>query len=90
MAKTWDYKDPDETLDYRIDWSDRLAGDTIATSVWVVPPGLTEGPNLNDETTTTIWLAGGVEGATHSLTNRITTAGGRTMDQSVLLAIKSK
>ncbi len=31
MALSWPFKDPDEVLDYQIDWTARLAGDTIST-----------------------------------------------------------
>ena len=42
MALEWDFKDPDEVLDYRVDWSARLDGDTIASSTWEVLAGLTK------------------------------------------------
>jgi len=90
MALTWPFKDPDEVLDYEIDWSDRLGTDTIATSTYTVPAGITKNSSTNDDTTTTVWLSAGTEGETYSILNRITTAGGRTMDQTVKLKVKSK
>lgn len=93
MALTWEEpKDPDEVLDYQIDWSGRLdEADTIATSTWTVPDGLTEGaPDSFDDTTTTVWLTGGTLGTTYDLLNRVTTAGGRTMDQTMKLKVKAK
>jgi hypothetical protein len=51
-------KDPDAVVDYRIDWSDRLNGDTIAISTWTVPSGITKDSDTHDNTTTTIWLSG--------------------------------
>lgn len=90
MALSWDPKDPDEVLDYQLVWSDRLLSDTISSSTWVVPDGLTEGTNSNTPTTTTVWLSGGTLGEAYELTNRVVTAGGRTMDQSVKLKIKAK
>src|SRR6187200_923242 len=101
MAKKWPSKDPDERLDYSIDWAGteadpgRLYGsaDTIVASEWVVPDGLTEDlvdpPSFTD-TTTTIWLTDGVLGTKYQVENRITTAEGRIMDQSVYLTIKTK
>lgn len=86
----WPDKDPDEVLDYNIDWSDRLVSDTILTSTWVVPAGITEDSTENTTTTTTIWLSGGTLNTKYSLVNRITTAGGRTMDQTVTIRIKTK
>jgi hypothetical protein len=90
MSKRWPNKDPDEVLDYGIDWSLRLAGDTISTSTWIVPPGITMQTNSKTATTTTIWLSAGVLDQTYEILNRIVSAGGRTMDQTVQLRLKEK
>ncbi len=90
MALSWPFKDPDEVLDYEIDWSARLLTDTIVTSTWVVPTGIVEDSTENTTTTTTIWLSGGTLGDVYEVLNRVVTAGGRTMDQSVKLKVKSK
>lgn len=86
----WPAKDPDEVLDYVIEWKGRLAGDTIASSTWTVPEGLTQGLTSVSGTKATIWLSGGTIDQTYDVQNRITTVGGRTMDQTVPLTIKSK
>lgn len=36
MSFRWPNKDPDETLDYSVDWSRWLNGATISTIVWYV------------------------------------------------------
>jgi hypothetical protein len=92
MGKRWPNKDPNEVLDYGIDWSQRLAGDIIDTSTFTVPSGITMGPPAPSKTntTTTIWLSGGSEGATYDILNRIVTNGGRIMDQTVELRVRSK
>lgn len=87
---TWPDKDPDEVLDYEMDWSARILTDTISTSTWIVPTGITKNSDSNTTTTTTIWLSGGTAGNTYEFTNRIVTAGGRTMDESVKLKCKEK
>jgi hypothetical protein len=89
-ALVWPTKDPDEVLDYKLDWTARLDGDTIQTSTWTVPVGITRNSDSKTNTTTTIWLQGGTLGQTYEFVNRITTAGLRTMDQSVKLKIKAK
>lgn len=86
----WPNKDPQETLDYKIDWNPRLAGDTIFNSTWVVPGGLTVNSDTNDTTTTTIWLTGGTLDVSYLLTNTIVTTGARTMEQTVKILIKAK
>ena len=91
MPLSWPYKDPDEVLDYELDWSTHLdTGDTISSSTWTVPAGLTKNSDTNGDSTTTIWLQGGTEGTTYTLLNEIVTAGGRTEQQSVTLSVRSK
>ncbi len=90
MSLKWPNKDPDEVLDYVLDWTLRLDGDVIASSIWEVPSQITKDSDNHDFITTTIWLSGGTEGDSVTVVNRITTAGDRTMDQSVIIKIKSK
>lgn len=91
MALKWPYKDPQEVLDYKVDWSKRLGTDTIVTSTWPSPPaGITVVTTAATSKSTTVWLSGGTEGQTYTLVNRIVTAAGRTMDQSIQLLIKTK
>lgn len=89
------FKDPNEVLDYTLDWSDRLVSDTIASSAWSMSPDnpdtvLVIDSDSETTTTTTIWLSAGTLLASYELTNRITTAGGRTMDQTCKIKIKAK
>jgi hypothetical protein len=88
----WPVKDPDEVLDYVIDWSARLAiSDAISSSSWPdFPSGITKDSDTFDDATTTIWLSGGTSGESYKLTNRIVTSGGRTMEETVKLPVKSK
>jgi hypothetical protein len=50
-------KDPQAVLDYGFDWSKWLGTDTISTSTWTVPVGITKDSDTHDTTTTTIWLS---------------------------------
>lgn len=83
-------KDPDAVLDYTIDWSTWLGDDTIATSGWTVPTGLTEDSDSNTTTTATVWLSGGTVGTVYTVTNEITTAGGRTDDRSIQIFVTER
>lgn len=80
-------KDPNAIKDYSMNWAPWLDGDTIATSTWIVPTGITKLSDTNTTTTTTIWLSSGTANSTYRLTNRITTAGGRTEDASITIHI---
>lgn len=83
-------KDPDALLDYAIDWTQWLDGDTILTSDWTVAVGLTKESQFNTTTVATVWLSGGVAGTSYTVTNRITTAGGRTDDRSITIRVKER
>lgn len=83
-------KDPSAVLDYQVDWSTWLDGDTITTSAWVVPAGITETTSTNTATTATIWLSGGTAGERYRVTNRIVTAGGRTDDRTITIRVEDK
>jgi len=84
-------KDPNEVLDYQIDWEDWLNTDTILTSSWSISPtGLTEDSDSNSDTTATIWVSGGTEGEIYTLTNQITTDGGRTAERSIVIYLTDK
>lgn len=88
----WSDKDPDEVLDYELNWAPRLAGDVIDSSIWIIGPDsvLVKNSDSRSDSFTVIWLSGGTVGTTYELTNRITTANGDTMDQTVLLQITVK
>ena len=82
-------KDPDEKKDYGFNWVPALNGDTIAGSTWVLPSGLTEAtpaPSF-DATTTTIWIEGGTAGENYKVTNRITTAAGRILEEQFTIRL---
>lgn len=83
-------KDPDSIEPFSINWSDWLNGDTISTSSWTVPAGITLDSDSNDTTTTTAVLSGGTAGNNYEITNRITTALGYQKDQSMVIICKEQ
>jgi len=83
-------KDPDAVLDYVVDWSDWLGTDTISSSSWTVPTGITKDSDTNTTTTATIWLSGGTEGAEYRVTNQIVTTDGRTDERSIIIKVDER
>jgi hypothetical protein len=83
-------KDPNAVLDYTIDWTRWLAGDQVATSEWLVPTGLTKMADTKTASSATVWLSGGTAGQSYMVTNRITTAGGRTEDRSFTIRVEER
>jgi hypothetical protein len=75
------------TKDFGVDWTNWLGSDTIATSSWTVPAGITEVTRSNTTKITTIWLSGGTLGTAYTLTNTITTAGGRSETAQITISI---
>jgi hypothetical protein len=69
----WIVKRPIAELDYAIDWTDWLEGDTIATSQWSVASGLTLITQTQVAGRCTAWLKDGVAGTEYTVTNTITT-----------------
>ena len=80
-------KDPHAVLDYMVDWEPWLKGDTIVGSMWLPADGLTIDYETFTATSATAWLAGGTVGVAYTLTNRVTTAGGRTDDRSITILV---
>jgi len=91
MILIWPDKDPQETLDYRLNWRARIIpGDKIVSSAWSTPEGITQGVSTYTDYTTTLWLSAGTLDSTYVFTNTITTEAGRIMEQSVQVTVVSK
>lgn len=97
----YDPKDPDDRDDFKIDWTSRLAplNDTVAASVWAIVTDVSEHDDpieietsdiLSGNLGTRVWLINGDAGKTYQLRNRVTTAGGRILDQTIQVSVKEK
>jgi len=95
-------KQPAETLDYDIDFSDFLSdGDALAVTgnpsvpspinVTVAPLGLTLGPTFAIGTTVIKqWISGGVNGVKYKVTITATTNGGRVKQVEFIVTVKDE
>lgn len=84
-------KDPDAVLDYSIDWSSWLAtGETISTSTWTVPAGITKDSDSKSNTASVIWLSGGTISEVYVLINHIVTSASRTDDRTIYVHMIEK
>jgi hypothetical protein len=87
----WPTKDPNEVLDYQIDWSEVLDVDSITSSTWInIATGITIVATANTSTRTVVWLSGGSDGGAYKMTNRVTTSAGRIMDQTIRIEVWEK
>jgi hypothetical protein len=80
-------KHPVSELDYQFDWSEWLDTDTITSSDWDVPTGLTLADETYNTTTATVWLSGGTNGTTYQVVNTIVTADGRTESKALTVQV---
>lgn len=83
-------KDPNAVLDYKLNWRPWLRGDSITASTWVVPTGLVKDSESFDTKTATVFLSGGTVGEEYTVVNRITTAGGRVDDRSIVITVQER
>lgn len=93
MAKTWAaVKDPQEIVDFGVDWSADLGTKTIVASVWSVVSGtiVIDDGTVFDDTTTTVRTSGGTVGETASLLNHITLSNGEEWEQTGNIKVKTK
>ena len=93
----WDPKDPDDVLDYVVDWTAVLsATEAIITSEWEITPVSATDPLTKDSDEivspdaqkTRIWLSGGNPGVTYLVVNTVTTDETRTFERTVKLKVK--
>lgn len=91
---SWPSKDPNEVLDYVVDWQDAnspvlVGGETITASLFEVTTGtVVIDSDTNDDTTATVWLSGGTIGEVCEVLNRIVTSAGRVYDKTTRLRIR--
>lgn len=91
-------KDPDETLDYDVDFNDPRdpwlsTGDTIASATVSLAAGDTSGLVIDSfghtSTLVKIWASGGTDGETATIEVRVTTTGGRIKEVTMSIRIRS-
>jgi len=105
MALRFPTKDPDDQLDYSVDWSRYLDGDTINTVTWKVEDtdgtlntwvdaevidGLQRVSASNTSTVATIQISLGTAGKTYNIHCFITTAGGITTSRKITLKVRER
>jgi len=88
----WPNKDPDEVLDYQVDWSARLEGvETVLISTFTTTGSVViDSAGFTSQGIATVWLSGGVAGDMCEVRNHIVTTFGREYDETVRLRIRDK
>ena len=105
MSLKWPNKDPDEILDYSIDWSRFLSGASLSSVTWFVddadgvktavsPASVVNGLQMVQQTNTssvsTIRFSLGTNNIRYRISCKITTTEGLQYERSVFLRVKEK
>jgi len=105
MSFRWPNKDPDETLDYSVDWSRWLSGATISSVVWYVDnssgtkTALTAGNTVNglqniaqtvSDGVATINLGSGTNNIEYKIYCNMSDSSGSTAERVIRLRIKEQ
>ena len=105
MSFRWPVKDPDETLDYSVDWSRFLGSDSIASAVFFIEAA--DGTKTQVSTAqivnnlqfiagtvagnvATARFAAGTNNVRYNITCRINTTQGLTYERTVILPIRNR
>ena len=83
-------KDPAAVLDYQLNWSAWLDGDTISTSTWSAETGITVDSESETTSAATVWLSSGSPGEDYEVTNQIVTDGGRTDERTITIKVRQR
>lgn len=83
-------KDPQAKLDYSVDWTQWLNGDTISSSSWDVPADLSLISQNYTTRVATVWIASGTVGQSYQVKNQIQTAAGRIDERTITILVRNK
>lgn len=85
LTVQWFVLTPDGDLDFSVDLTDWLAGDTISTAVWTVPSPLTKSNESNTQTSATVFATGVEYGKDYLLLCYVETAAERKESFHILI-----
>lgn len=87
-------KDPQSRVDYAIDWSNYLDGQTIAASLWSVTPDEAGGVAIETDSLAlnraAARLSGGKAGGIYRIDNRVTLSDGSSDERSITLRVEER
>jgi hypothetical protein len=84
-------KDPQDTVWYTVDWTEWLAtGETVSSTAWTVPAGITQDAVTATSKTSLIKLSGGSPGVTYKIACKATTSSSQVVERSFLVPVKHR
>lgn len=89
-------KDPDEVKDYVFEWNGASpgpalsTGDSVSSFTVAVESGITlDSSEEFEDDAVRVWLSGGTAGNDYTVTCRVVTAQGRTLEASILVKVRN-
>jgi hypothetical protein len=80
---------PTDEIDYGIRWQRWLeTGETITSSSWTAPAGITVQSDSNNTTETKVVLTGGTPGTDYIIWNEVVTSLGRTASDFIVVPVR--
>jgi hypothetical protein len=87
-------KDPQARVDYSIDWTDYLDGQSVAASLWTVTPSEPGGIAVEqasfDLSRSAARLSGGLLGRVYTVSNQVTLSDGSLDERSITLRVEQR
>jgi len=84
-------KQPNDVLDYDVDFSDwMVSGDEVDGVTVSADAGVTVDSYAFTDEIVKVWLSGGTDGETYKITVLATTEGGRSKEQEFRIKVKEK
>lgn len=76
-----------ETIPVTLDYATELGDDTIDSSTWSVPSGVTQAESTTAGKTVTLWATAVTAGTIGVATNTLVSVGGKTLKRSQVLRV---
>lgn len=83
-------KDPDAVLDYALNWTKWLEGDSLVSGTWTIDAGPTIASQNVSGGIVTMWLSGGTDATTYAARCRVVTTAGRTDDRTIQIQVRER
>lgn len=81
-------KDPADVIDYVVDFSLLVVGDSVGTATVTAEPDLIVQSSSVSGDKVIAWLTGGVAGESYNVTVNVVTAGNRTFERSFTVPVR--
>jgi hypothetical protein len=83
-------KTPDETIRAVFLWALKLQGESISSTTYTFPDGLTQGATAESGTERSVMVSGGEAGNAYRVKCLVTTSGGQVLSQTKVVSVEER